>query len=222
MTIFLAVVGGLLLGFVLWSRKYNNPFKLYFLFGKKGAGKSTYMVKLMRRDLRHGWDVYTNMSDVHLDGVRIFSTEDLKKCAPEGSKNALYIDEAGLTWDKRNFKSFDSGLTEFFALQRKYHCKMVINSQSYDVDLKIRDRVDGMALQTNIGNIIGITRPIRRNIVLTEPVGDAESRIADKLTFAPIWAWRLTLLPRYFKFFESFRAPARDALPYMEVKTCAD
>ena len=30
--------------FVYLSRKYNNPHKLIFIFGKKGSGKSTYMV----------------------------------------------------------------------------------------------------------------------------------------------------------------------------------
>ena len=35
--------------FVYLSRKYNNPHKLIFIFGKKGSGKSTYMVYLMLR-----------------------------------------------------------------------------------------------------------------------------------------------------------------------------
>ena len=28
------------------TRKYLNPYKLYFIFGKKGAGKTTYETKL--------------------------------------------------------------------------------------------------------------------------------------------------------------------------------
>lgn len=205
--------------FVLVSRKYNNPYTLTFLFGKKGSGKSTYMVKLMKRDIKRGWHVYTNMEDVVLDGVRIFDVTELMKHTPE-KHSSVYIDEGGLIWDDRKFKDFNSGYTEFFKYQRKYHCKMFINSQAFDVDKKIRVLTDSMALQTNIGNIIGITRPIKRTITLTEPSADSDSRIADSLTFTPIWTWKFTIMPMYYKYFESFSAPAREPVEYREVKQC--
>lgn len=204
------------IGFLLYARKYNNPYKLIFLFGKKGSGKSTYMVKLMLQDIKKGWTVYTNMSDVNIKGVRIFTADDLKSFRPE-EHSSLYIDEAGLEWDNRNFKNFDKGLTEFFKLQRKYHCKMLINSQSYDVDKKIRDLTDSMALQSNLFNIIGITRPILRKVALTEASSDHDSRIADNLKFASIWNYKFTILPRYFKYFDSFSAPDRPYLNFTEV-----
>ena len=102
----LAVFGSL----VYFNRKYSNPNKLIFIFGKKGAGKSTYMLYLMLRHLKQGWNVYTNMEDVKLDGVRIMDVASLKTCTPE-PHSVLFIDEAGLIWDNRNFKSFDSGYT---------------------------------------------------------------------------------------------------------------
>ena len=64
--------------FVYLSRKYNNPHKLIFIFGKKGSGKSTYMVYLMLRHLKRGWTVYTNMYDVCIPGVRFMDTASLK------------------------------------------------------------------------------------------------------------------------------------------------
>ena len=51
--------------FVYLSRKYNNPHKLIFIFGKKGSGKSTYMVQLMLRHLKRG------MSEQVLERKRI-------------------------------------------------------------------------------------------------------------------------------------------------------
>ena len=34
------------------TRKYLNPYKLYLVFGKKGSGKSTYLVKLAKKHLK--------------------------------------------------------------------------------------------------------------------------------------------------------------------------
>lgn len=209
-------VASLFIGFSLYSRRFSNPNTLTFLFGKKGSGKSTYMVKLMLRDLRRGWTVYTNMDDVVIPGVRVFDADGLKTCVPD-EHSALYIDEAGLIWEDRGFKSFDKGFTEFFKYQRKYKCKMVINSQAFDVDKKIRVLTDTMALQTNVGNVIGVTRPIIRSITLTEPTADNDSRIADRLRFAPFWQFQFTFMPRYFKYFDSFEAPKRPPLPFREI-----
>lgn len=197
----------------LYGKKFNNPYKLIYLFGKKGAGKSTLMVKWMVRDLRHGWNVYTDMPDVSIPGVRSFNTLDLSKYAPP-PRSALYLDEIGLSMDNRNFKNFPSGLRDFFALQRKYKCKVIVNSQALDADKKIRDRIDSMYLCNNLFNFISVARPIKRSIVLTEATSLGESRIADQLKFASLFQFRFTFLPRYFRYFESFNAPAREELPF--------
>ena len=47
----------LLLIFMLVTRKWMNPYKLYLVFGKKGSGKSTYLVKLACKYLKKGWYV---------------------------------------------------------------------------------------------------------------------------------------------------------------------
>lgn len=68
-------------------------------------------------------------------------------------------------------------------------------------------------MQTNIGNIIGISRPIKRTVTLTDANSTSESRIADQLKFSGIFTWKLSWLPRYHKWFNSFNAPRRDPLP---------
>lgn len=207
--------------FGLLARKYSNPYSLTFIFGRKGSGKSTYMVKCMLRDLKHGWKVYTNMADVNIPGVRYFDVAALTQCVPE-PHSAVYIDEGGLIWDNRNFKSFDKGYTEYFKLQRKYKNKVIINSQSFDIDLKIRSLTDKMILVTNLGGFLSIGKPILRTITLTQPTGDQESRIADSLKFDKLWHWKITWLPRYFRYFDSFEAPARRPVPFREIKAAID
>lgn len=216
MIFFLSIVGVFLVWFVVQSRRFNNPYRLIFIFGKKGAGKSLYMVKQMMKYLKKGWTVYTDIDNCNLPGVRIMNALDLSKFAPV-ENSAIFLDEAGILFDNRNFKNFNSGLRDFFKLQRKYKCRVFLNSQSFDIDKKIRDVVDQMGLMVSIGNVFSIYRPIRRSITLTEPSSEAESRIADKLSFESIFKWQITYLPKYFKYFDSFAAPERPSLPFNEI-----
>lgn len=205
---FLSVFGS----FIFLSSKYKNPYKLYFIFGKKGAGKSCLMVRQLLKYKKRGYICYTDMP-VNIPGVRIINAQDLKNHWPD-EKSALFLDEVGLSWDNRGFKTFDKGFTEFFKLQRKCKCVIYMNSQSFDIDKKIRDLTDGMILQTNIGNIISVSRPILRKVKLVEATGDSESRIADDLQFDKFWHYKFYYMPRYFKYFNSFDKPVRSALPY--------
>lgn len=217
MPYFVLLFVGSVFGFLLYcSRKYNNPNKLIFIFGKKGAGKSTYMVYLMLKHLRRGWNVYTNMSDVNIPGVRIMDVKQLITCIPD-PHSVLFIDEGGLIWDNRGFKSFDKGYTEFFKLQRKYQCKVYINSQDFDIDKKIRQLTDSMVLMTSIAGCIGVIRPIIRRVALVEASAAGESRIADNLKFSGLFSFRFLWLPRYFRYFDSYSAPFRPAVDFKAV-----
>jgi hypothetical protein len=216
MIIFLSIVGAFLVWFIVQSRRYNNPYRLIFIFGKKGAGKSLYMVKQMMKYLKKGWTVYTDIVNCNLPGVRIMNAMDLSEFAPV-ENSAIFLDEAGILFDNRNFKNFNSGLRDFFKLQRKYKCRVFLNSQSFDIDKKIRDVTDHMGLIVSVGNVFSIYRPIRRSITLTQPSAEAESRIADKLSFESLFKWQITYLPKYFKYFDSFAAPERPPLPFNEI-----
>lgn len=209
------VLFGLFIAFSLYSRKFNNPYKLYFIFGQKGSGKSTLMVNKMLYYKKKGYIVYTDMN-VNIPGIRIINPDDLKDHWPE--KNcAIFIDEAQLYWDNRSFSSFAKGFLEFFSFQRKCRAILYMNSQSFDVDKKIRDRADGLILQTNIGNVISISRPIIKKVRLVESTAESDSRIAEDLKFASLWKFKFYHMPSYFKYFDSFELPYRPYLPYKEV-----
>ena len=49
--IILYVILGIIIVFYYLSYKYSNPYKLTFIFGKKGGGKSTLCVKMMLKDI---------------------------------------------------------------------------------------------------------------------------------------------------------------------------
>lgn len=203
--------------FLVQTFRFKNVYRLYYLFGKKGSGKSTMMVKYMIRYLKKGWNVYTDMPDVNIFGVRLINAKDLEHFTPE-KNSALFLDEVGLTFDNRKFKTFPDGINEWFKFERKYKVVAYINSQSFDVDLKVRSLIDKMYLLQSVGNVFTIIRPITRTITLTEPSAEAESRIADLLKFDKIWHWRILYLPKYFKYFDSFSAPERPMIPYQLIE----
>lgn len=214
MATFFIVFFGLIGLLAYFSRKYNNPYKTTFIFGKKGAGKSLLLVHYMLKYKKAGWTIYTDMRDIRIPGVRIIDNRDLSKFRPcEGS--AIFLDEVGISMDNREHKTFPPGLRDFFKYSRKMKCVVFMNSQAFDVDKKVRDTTDRMILQVSIANCIALSRPIRRSITLTEPMGEAESRIADRLSFCGLLSWKFLWMPKYFKYFNSQEMPARELLPYV-------
>lgn len=203
----------LIVGFVF--RRYRNPWRLYLVFGKKGSGKSSYLIKLAFRYLKRGWVVYTNMEDCVIPGVRIININHIGDYVPE-SHSLLLLDEVGMVWDNRDFKKFRTEVRDFFKLQRHYKVLCYLASQTFDVDKKIRDLTDGMMLCTNFMTAWSLGRTISRRFVLTTPQGDSESRISEQLVFEPFWRWHLTYIPRYAKGYDSFQTPEKPALPYKE------
>lgn len=196
--------------------KYRNPYKCTFVFGKKGAGKSCFMVRQMHKYLRKGWHVYTDMEDVRIPGVRIIDIRDLSAFRPE-PRSLVCLDEVGISMDNRNYKSFPPGLRDFFKYARKMQVSIIMNSQAYDVDKKVRDTTDGMLLLQSVGSLFCLARPILRSVTLTEPSAEAESRIADFLRFAFIFDWKIYYMPAYFRYFDSKAMPPRDFIVYEEV-----
>lgn len=207
---------GVLFFFGWYVKKHSNPYKLVFIFGKKGAGKSLLLVYYMLKYRRKGWHIYTDMRDINIPGARIISVKDLEHFRPE-PHSALFLDEVGISFDNRDFKSFPPGIRDFFKYLRKMQCCCYMNSQAFDVDKKIRDTTDGMILQVAIGNVISLSRPIIRSVTLTQPSSQADSRIADSLRFASIFNWRFLWMPKYYKYFNSHEMPPRRDMPYLQV-----
>lgn len=206
----------LFFGFICLNSRYSNPYRLIFVFGKKGAGKSCYMVRMMHRYLKRGWNVYTDMADVRIPGVRIISVGSLSDFKPE-PHSLVCLDEVGISMDNRSYKSFPPGLRDFFKYVRKMQVVVIMNSQAFDVDKKVRDTTDSMLLLQSIGALFCVARPIRRSITLTAPSAEAESRIADVLRFAWPLDWKVYYMPAYFRYFDSKAMPPREDVPYSVV-----
>lgn len=195
------------------TRKYLNPYKLYLVFGKKGSGKSTYLVKLAQTHLKKGWNVYTNMDELFMEGVRHFDIQHLGEFVPE-AESLLLLDEVGMIWDNRDYKLFKPSVRDFFKLQRHYRVKVYMASQTFDVDKKIRDLCDGMFLHQNMARVFTVGKRIVRKVVITQSTSEAESRISEDLVIQPFWEWTFTYIPKWAEYFDSHALPEKPILKY--------
>lgn len=206
--VFIFLFISLLTVFHLLTKQYLNPYKLTMIFGKKGSGKSTLLTKLALEHQRLGWTVYCTepiTGTYKIDYTDIGYTQ-----FPENS--CILIDEVGMIWDNRNFKSFDSKVRDWFKLQRHYRCKVYLFSQTFDVDKKIRDLVDEMYLVEKKFRVFSYSKRILKKMVLNKSTADSPSRIDENLEFDSLFFFwcgsrKFTFIPKYIPYFDSFHAP---------------
>ena len=201
-----------------YKRKFRNPYTLCIYFGKKGCGKSTTAVKLAWQHMKKGWHVYSNFT---IPGALKIDTADIGKIdLPENS--LLLVDEAGIFFDNRNYKQFNSDLVYFFKMQRHYKIKVILFSQAFDIDKKLRDLTDYMYLSVNKFGFITYHKKILKTIKVIEASEYGESKLADSYYFDSLfWFWcgsrGITFIPKYVKYFDSFevkKLPYKDSFRY--------
>lgn len=188
------------------TRKYLNPYKLYLIFGKKGSGKSTLLTKLAIQALKSGKTVYTTE---YIPGTYQISIDDIGIYEFERN-SVLLVDEVGMKWDNRKYKEFKDYHRDFFKLQRHYNLTVYLFSQTFDVDKKIRDLTDNMYLCKRVLRVFSVARKIDRTVVLNNSTAEAPSTIDENLTFVPFFlpgATRITFIPSWTKYFDSFTVP---------------
>ncbi len=194
---------------IYYAFKYRNKYKLFMLFGKKGCGKTTNICKHSFKYLKKGKEVYCTE---HIPGTRYISYSDVKDIGkykyPENA--VIFIDEVGMIWDNREFKSFNPEVRNWFKLQRHYKNTVYLYSQHFDIDLKLRNLVDGMYIGKSYMNCLSVFKSIRKDLKIVEASAEAESRIADELVVVPFFvpfSRDITWIPKYAKHFNSFAVP---------------
>lgn len=200
--------------FHLLTKKYLNPFKLIFVFGKKGSGKSTFLVRMALEYMERGWSVYSTLA---IPGTIPFDVKQFGEVQFPW-KSCVLVDEVGMIWDNRNFKSFKESQRDYFKLQRHYGNVLILASQTFDVDKKIRDLADEMYLITKAFRVFSYGKRILRRTVLVKSTAEAPAKIDEDLEFDSLllfWAGsrKLTFIPKYAGLFDSFEAPSLPEVP---------
>ncbi len=118
--------------------KRNNTFDMYV--GIPGSGKTTFAAYLTKKRLKDKKLKKKNrnivLSNVPLKGAyKVVKSDighyEIKDCL-------LIMDEAGIDYNNRNFKSFSDDETYFYKFHRHYNVDIAMFSQDFDIDLKLR------------------------------------------------------------------------------------
>jgi nucleoside-triphosphatase THEP1 len=188
--------------------KYINPYKLIMYIGKRGAGKSTTLTKIAHKYMKMEVPVYSTMA---INGAYQLDYKDIGQY--ELPKNSvLLIDEVGMIWDNRKFKEFSDDVRNWFKLQRHRRITVYMFSQAYDVDVKLRKLVDTLYIIDNKFRVFSYAKRISTKIIINKSTAEASSKIDEDLVLDPLfffWAGtrKLTFIPKYVKFFDSYEAP---------------
>lgn len=169
------------------------------LLGAPGTGKSTYLAKLTKKNLKKR-EVYSNF---YISGAKMINLDDLNYNLLE---NALILwDEGGTDFDNRNYKNFKDRYTRFFKMHRHYNLDIIIASQGLDIDKKIMTLVDLVIVMrpTIFAPFLSCHRKVKKVLEI-----DEETR-----QFIDCYAWKG--LPHYnlsFRYWKYFNSHWRDIL----------
>lgn len=136
-------------------------------FGSPGSGKTTMAVRdILKQQKRYNFTFANfgckcaDFDDVSLDGLGEWTF-------PKGSYIA--IDEAGIEYNNRKFKSLSQDTIKWFKLHRHYCCDISVWSQSWeDMDVTLRRLSDRLYYIKKMGPFTMIRRVYKRVTVNKE------------------------------------------------------
>lgn len=187
------------------KKKLNYIISVYF--GSPGSGKSTIAAAITRRMLKSNIPVYSN---VPITGAfKIDARKDLGNFMIENGR--VIIDEAGIDYNNRDFKSFSNVENYFWKYHRHYKLQIDVFSQSYeDFDKKIRLLAQKYYVVKRLGIII-ICRRYQKKVGVSRDTGD----FLDMYEPVSILAGGLSFYfaPLYWKYFNTY---SRKDLPHKD------
>lgn len=209
----------------------KHPHVLNVYFGVPGSGKTTFaahltkwalhenfIISLCRRHdnalsrfiLRSGYlkrriDVYSN---VPITGAYVLNAKsDIGNYMIENAK--IIIDEAGIEYNNRNFKSFPQEAIYFYKYHRHYQTSVDVFSQSFeDMDVTLRRLAQNFyVVRKSLVPFCVVARRIRRKV----GVDDQTKQIADLYAMGlPVLDTKRIFSPPLWKMFNSY---SRKELP---------
>lgn len=180
-------------------------------FGSPGCGKTTLACRTFYKEIKKGFDssyrsLFCNFETGLANQVDL---KDLGVWSPP-ERSLLIIDEAGIEYNSRKYKSLSQKAIAFFKLHRHYRVDVDFISQSWDMDVTIRRLADELWYVRRLGPFTML-----RRIYKTVGVDDNTHQIIDKFEFGkilpcilppPFHRKNLILFFRkpYYKYFDSY------------------
>lgn len=180
--------------------------KIYF--GAAGAGKTSHAAMIVKKNLKKGFPTYSN---VFIEGAYAYDANtDLGRYFIGYCD--LIIDEAGIEFNSRKYKSLSQEIISVLKLFRHFRIRDIyVYSQACDdMDITLRRlSTEFYLLQKSIIRPFSFTRRIVRQIGRIDPM---TKQIVDGYEYAP-FSKRYFFRPAYYKMFDSWSIPD---LPHKE------
>lgn len=214
-----------------WFKPVEDPHVLNVYFGVPGSGKTTFAAYLAKRSMRQSciiawaekhpcklsekllssglWRRKTPVwSNVPITGTYQMDPRlDIGVSMMAGGK--VIIDEAGIEYNNRNYKSFPPDAIYWYKYHRHYQCSVDVFSQSYeDMDITLRRLAQNyFVVKKSLLPFFIYCKRIRRKVGIDETT----HQIIDHYYFGfPILTTKWVFSPPLWKLFNSF---SRKELP---------
>lgn len=183
-------------------------------FGRPGCGKTTLVCKMLKQKQKYYCTTWSNVSN-EVPGHNFYTDlEDLGEYTVPWN-SYLAVDEAGIQYNNRSFKTLPKAAIRWFKLHRHYGVDIDLFSQSWeDTDITLRRLTDELWYCYRLGPWT-LCRRVYKRIMVDENT----HQIIDGyhmpnflwLLVWPLWKiklvdtkFMLTFRPFYYKYFNSW------------------
>lgn len=190
-------------------------------FGNPGCGKTTTACKMLKKSKKRYKRLFANFNVSDKIATQCDLTDLGKWTFPE--RSYIVVDEAGIEYNNRKYKTLPQHTISWFKLHRHYRCDVDVFSQSWDdMDITIRRLADQLWYMKKIGPFTML-----RRVYKTVTIDENTHQIIDgyRMTkgiwlllqplrllglsffFPQLKSWRLCFRPLYYRYFNSWDTP---------------
>ncbi len=171
-------------------------------FGNPGCGKTTFACRLLKKAAKHV-NVYSNFETPLAFYVSSLNGLGNWTIPPH---SFFVIDEAGIEYNSRKYKSLSQSTIQWFKFHRHYRCDLAVLSQSWeDMDITLRRLADELWYLRRFGPFT-----FARRVFKKIDIDKQTHQIIDSYRFGSLLSksnWSLTFRPLYYRFFDSYSTP---------------
>lgn len=181
-------------------------------FGNIGCGKTTVSCYLMKKYQKKKF--YKNFFANFKNKLSIYDDLDGLGLWTFPKNSYIAVDEAGIDFNNRKYKTLSQAFIKWLKLSRHYECDLDFFSQSWDdMDITIRRLASEYWYVKKLG-CFTLTRRVIRYV----GIDDNTHQITDMFKFVPLWkkflpppfnvnAFYIIFRPKYYKYFDTLDAP---------------
>lgn len=177
----------------------GNFFDMYI--GVPGSGKTTFAAYLVKQRRKRAKKKKCNdivLSNTPIKGAYKIYKSDIGQYMIHDC--LLIMDEAGIDYNNRNFKSFSDDETYFYKFHRHYNVDIAMFSQDFDVDVKLRKLATRLFIVQK-SFIPGFIK--RRQITKNVGIDQNTKQLIDEYRYV-LFGSKYIYAPKLWKLFDSY------------------